>query len=219
MRSKPHLATLAAVLTGLAGITPALAQEKSGPQPGQFLPTSFAPYNVNGTSKGLHHSLVCEYGLRPTVMVFVRERPAGKDDAVFDLLKKLDESLAKYQAEGLAAFVVYLSPDAQSSITNEKAEEVDKVLEEEERREKLKARMAPVGEQFKRLIVCLYPAEGHRGYELSPKTEVTVVLYDRLKVEANYTFPMGQFNAQSVEQVMQGVEKLMSRHQKKSSSE
>jgi hypothetical protein len=205
LRTAPTLALLA----GLFFAAHVPAQEKSGLQPGEFLPSSFAPFNLNGPSKGLYHSLVCEYGLGPVVMVFVRERRDGKDMAVAELLQKLDEALPTYQPEGLRGFAVVLSPDARSSVFEEKTEDVDKVLEEEDRREKLQARLEPLAAQLKNLVLATYPAEGPKGYNLSPKAEVTVLLYDRMKVRESWAFREGQLNAEGVAQALQGIEKAL----------
>jgi hypothetical protein len=207
-RNFPAPQTLA-LLVGLLFAANASSQEKSGLQQGEFLPGSFAPYNLNGPSKGLHHSLVCEYGLGPVVMVFVRERRDGKDKAALELLQKLDEVLPKYQPEGLRGFAVVLSPDARSSVFEEKTEDVDKVLEEEDRREKLQARLEPLAGQLKNLVLTTYPAEGPKGYNLSAKAEVTVILYERMKVRENWAFREGQLNAEGIAQVMQGIEKVL----------
>jgi hypothetical protein len=209
MRRNVRTPQTLALLAGLLLVSHAPAQEKSGLQPGEFLPGSFAPYNLNGPSKGLYHSLVCEYGLGPVVLVFVRERRDGKDKAVVELLQKLDEALPTYQPEGLRGFAVVLSPDARSSVFEEKTEDVDKVLEEEDRREKLQARLEPLAAQLKNLVLATYPAEGPMGYNLSPKAEVTVLVYDRMKVRENWAFGEGQLNAEGIAQVMQGIQKAL----------
>jgi hypothetical protein len=209
MRRKFRILPTLALLAGLLFAAHAPAQEKSGLLPGEFLPGSFAPYNLNGPSKGLYHSLVCEYGLGPVVMVFVRERRDDKDKTVLELLKKLNEALPTYQPEGLRGFAVVLSPDARSSVFEEKTEDVDKVLEEEDRREKLQARLEPLAAQLKNLVLATYPADGPKGYNVSSKAEVTVILYDRMKVRENWAFREEQFNAEAIAQVMQGIEKAL----------
>jgi hypothetical protein len=212
---RQYLGTLTLALGGIVALPlTASAQVKSGPQPGDFLPGSFAPYNLSGPSKGLYHSLVCEYGLRPTVMVFVRERGDGPNPAVLELLKKLDEVLPRFQTEGLKGSVVVLSPDARSSVFVEKTEDVDKVLLEEDRREKLRARLEKFAEPFKNLVVATYPAEGPRGYAIAPKADVTVIFYDRLKVAQNWSFEGSQLDPQAVQRIVDGVETAL-RPQKK----
>jgi hypothetical protein len=189
--------------------TVACAQEKSGLQLGELLPGSFAAYNLNGPSKGLYHSLVCEFALRPVVLVFVRERRDGKDKSVLEFLQKLDEAVGKSHAIGLQGAVIFLSRDARSSFDEGKTENVDDVLAEEKAREELRDRLAPIAKGLKNLIAATYPALGPTGYGLSPKAEVTVILYERLHVRAIWTFSEGQPDAQAIQQVLDGVEKLV----------
>jgi hypothetical protein len=218
MRRRHFTAFCLALTAALCFAPVAFAQVKSGPQPGEYLPGSFAPYNLNGPSKGLHHSLVCEYGLRPVVMVFVRERPDGKEQAVPELLKKLDDLLDKHRAEGFEAFAVFLSPDAKSAVSEEKTEDVDQVLKEEDRREKLQARLAPLAGQFKHLVIGTYPDLGPPEYKLSPQAEVTVILYQRLKVRENWAFGPGQLDAPAVELIAAAAVKLVAPRHKKQGS-
>jgi hypothetical protein len=208
--SRRHLASLTLALVALTSLpATANAQVKSGPQAGEFLPGSFAPLNLNGPSKGQYHSLVCEHGLRPTVLVFLRDGGEGPNPAALELLKKLDEIVPKHQAVGLKAFVVFLSADARSSVFVEKTEDVDKVLLEEERREKLRARLEKLAEPFQHVVVTAYPAEGPPGYDISPKAEVTVILYERLKVTRNWSFGPGEIAPHAVQQVLEGIDKAL----------
>ena len=72
------------VVVACAALVQAGEALKSGPPVGQFLPGSFQPFNLNGkTAKNRYHCLVCEFGLRPTVMVFAREHPAAQAQVVF----------------------------------------------------------------------------------------------------------------------------------------
>src|SRR5437016_4609114 len=65
---------------------------KSGPQPGESIPGPFHDLNINGPHAGNPHCLVCEFGLRPTVLVFVRGVLTDKSAAT-ELVRKLDEAL------------------------------------------------------------------------------------------------------------------------------
>src|SRR3989442_11098949 len=107
------------ICVGISAMALAFAQEaqglKSGPQPGSMIPGSFAPMNVNGPKGGRPHCLVCEYVLQPVAIVFAREPAQGKDQGLNELLQKLDEAIARHQDAAFASFVVFLSPDAQSS--------------------------------------------------------------------------------------------------------
>lgn len=61
------------VLACCAGALPAQEGAKSGPQIGQMIPGPFQPVNATGPYAGRPHCLVCQFGLRPVVLVFARE--------------------------------------------------------------------------------------------------------------------------------------------------
>jgi hypothetical protein len=134
------------VLFALSGFLYAQEQDeliKSGPQAGTKLPLNFDPININGEHQGRPHSPITKFGLEPTVvMVFVREPAKGKDDAVNELLAKLDQMIKDINDETyFAGFVVFLSPDARNSTTPKKAdpdkspeEQVKDIIEETRKR-------------------------------------------------------------------------------------
>src|SRR5262249_4007955 len=193
----------------VAGATALEAGEapKSGPAVGQLLPGSFQAFNLNGkTAKDRYHCLGCEYGLKPTVMVFAREHPDAKDPALADLLQKLDEAVDRHKDASLNAFVVFLSPDARTSVTDPKTMDPAKLVEEAAAWEALLARLRPTADKLKNVVVSVYPAEGPPGYNLAKDADVTAVLYRRHKVVASYVFPAGKFNAEGAAQIMKSVD-------------
>src|SRR5437870_1482399 len=73
---------------------------KSGPPPGTVLPGPFDVFVINGKlAAGRQHCLVCQNALNPAVLVFAREPAEGKDAALNDLLKKLDDAVERHQNE------------------------------------------------------------------------------------------------------------------------
>jgi hypothetical protein len=202
------LSCVVAVLFG-AGALQAGGGMKSGPPVGAFLPGSFQPFNLNGKiGKNRYHCLVCEFGLNPTVMVLAREHPEAKDGALTDLLQKLDEAVERNQESYLHAFVVFLSPDARTSVTYPKPEEPGKLVAQAAAWESLLARLKPRADKLKNVVITVYPAEGPPGYEIAKDADVTVLLYKGHKVLANYAFAQGQFNEAAVTDVMQAVERM-----------
>jgi len=182
---------------------------KSGPPVGTILPGSFQPFNLNGKNgKNRYHCLVCEFELKPTVMVFARERPEGKEPALADLLQKLDEAVDRHQESYLRAFAVILSPDAHTSVTDPKTEAPAKLVDEAAAWEALLARMRPRAEKLKNVVLAVYPAEGPLGYKIAKDAAVTVVLYRRHKVVANYAFAEGKLNEAAVAEVMKAVDDM-----------
>jgi len=183
---------------------------------GTFLPGSFQPFNLSGkTGKNRYHCLVCEFGLKPTVVVFAREQPEAKDPALADLLQKLDEAVARHQESYLNAFAVFLSPDARTSVTDPKEEDPGKLVDEAAAWEALLARVRPRADKLKNVVVAVYPAEGPPGYNLAKDAAVTVVLYRRHKVVANYAFPEGKLNDEGVAQVMKAVDAMATEARKR----
>jgi hypothetical protein len=209
-----------AIVLGLM-ISAGLAQEvKSGPQAGTVLPAPFDALNINGKidgkdAAGRQHCLVCQNGLNPTVMVFTREPAEGKDAALTDLLKQLDDTLAKHQDSFLGGFAVFLSPQARSSLTEAETKDVNQILEEAKGRialeERLKARAAPL----KHVIVAAMPDKGPKDYNLNPKAETTVIFYHRLKVIANWSFEEGKLTDKDVTAALKKVDETVAAIKKK----
>lgn len=185
---------------------------KSGPQVGAQLPSSLrpiAPLNVNGKHAGRHHCLVCENDVHPAIMAFVREPAEGKDEAFAELLKKLDETVARHQKKNLGAFVIVLSPAAHTSATNAKEEDTDKIIEETAAREALLAKLKPSMDGLKHVVVAVVPKEGPQGYHIADKADVTLIFYERFKVLANAAFAEGQLQAKDLEAMLKKVDERL----------
>lgn len=157
---------------------------KSGPQPGEELPSSFEPLVVSGPNAGRNHCLVCENGLNPVAMVFAREPSA----ALIKLLSKFEATCDKHQSSGLGSFAVFLSKD----------ESLDKKLEAAARKNR-----------FEHVVLSIDEPEGPAGYKVSADADVTVVLYDKHKVEANHAFRAGALNDETIEKIMADLGKML----------
>ncbi|MBI3408373.1 MAG: hypothetical protein HY040_08450 [Planctomycetes bacterium] len=180
----------------------------SGLGVGKILPGSFDSLIINGKYKGRQHCLVCEHGLNPAVAVFAREPGEGKDGPLNALLSKLDEVVERHPDESLGAFAIILSPDAKSSANNPDETDAAKLVEEARARDELVKRHSARTEKLKSLVVgCLLP-EGPKGYNINPKAEVTVLLYERHKVVANFAFAPGKMSDADVGRIVAAVEKM-----------
>ncbi len=185
-----------------------LASVESGdakfPQPGSKIPGTFTPINVNGMFEGKPHCLVSHFGLNPVVMVFVREAGAGKDQAVVEeLLKKLDDDAERLQERSFGAFVVFLSPDA--NISSPKEENANKLVEETLARQALHARLKARTEKLKNVPAAYYASEGPKGYDISPKNEVTAYFCRQHEVIAGFTFAPGAMKSADVDAIIKKV--------------
>jgi hypothetical protein len=168
---------------------------KSGPQPGQELPGPFHPLNVTGLHAGNPHCLVCEYGVDPVVAIFARDIP-GAESPLGKLLQRVDKAVDERQAGHLRSFAVFLSDD----------------VAQEESRKSLVLKIEGLTKEplsLKQIALAADRADGPEAYKLNKEAEVTVILYDRQKVVANFAFARGKMTDQSVDAIMAAVDKMV----------
>ena len=101
--------------------------------------------------------------------------------------------------------IVFLSPDARDSTNNAGLKEAKEIIEEAEKREKLYERLTKRGEKYKNVIVACYPLEGPPKYEISPKADVTILFYERMKILENYAFAPDELTAKDVAAIVKRV--------------
>ncbi len=156
-------------------------QLMSGPQPGTNIPGPFHPINVTGPFVGKRNCLVETYGSRPVAMIFAR----AVTEPLLSLLKKIDTENMKDKKIG--SFAVFLTDDdnAMAKLT--------KLAEEQE---------------IKKCVLCLGNPSGPKAYRLDKDAEVTVILYTKYKVQANFAFRKGQLREMAIEQVMTELRKI-----------
>lgn len=205
------------LLTAFAALQAGEAIE-SGPPKGKNIPGSFTPYNLNGKRKGSYHCLVNQYGLDPVVLVFAKEPAKDKDQALTDLLKKLEKAVQEHTRQDFHAFVVFLSPDASSSTNDPKQTDPKKLVEEAAARDKLIERLKPRAESLKNVIVCIFPAAGPMGYGINDKAEVTLLFYNKHKVLANAAFADGAFQLKDADTFVKTVTGELDKEKKKATS-
>ena len=222
--SRRIVASLVVCLAGVAGL---LAQDegefRSGPKVGTVLPKAFDAHVVNGKAKGRQHCIVCDFGLNPSVLVFARESADGKNGSLDELLKKLDELLEERDPDRpLHGAAIFLSPAARTAAIDPETADPSKLVEEATAREALYARLTKRAEGLKNLIVAAYPLEGPKeadgadaktvgpkGYQLDPKADVTVLVYDRMRVKATFAFADGKLGDEDVEAITKKVREVV----------
>jgi hypothetical protein len=163
MRTRPaFLAVIAGALVFSVGIAAGADALVSGPQPGGKLPGGFSPVNVTNAElpdyAGKRNDYTEQHGAGPVVLVFGR----GITDPLTKLTKKLDAEVGKNKAARLRAVLVILREDAET-------ERAMKGFGEREGVEKVSLAVM---------------ADGPKLYKLSTQADVTVVVYNRHKVEA-----------------------------------
>ena len=176
------LATLAAVL--IAPSVHAAEPLKSGLQAGEELGSIFEPLNITGPFAGEPHCLVCENGANPVAMIFAREPSA----ALTKLLAKIDAATAKNKPQEMGSFAVFLS----------EKEGLAEQLKETAKKQALK-----------QLVLAIDAPAGPFGFKVSPDADITVVLYNRYKVEANHAFRKGELNDAAIEKILADVPKIL----------
>ena len=183
-----HAAVALSLFLGLVVGSPGLAQElKSGPQPGELLPGPFHPYNLNGPFATHPHCLVCEFGPRPVVMVFARD--ATK---ITGLLQKLDEVVGRRRDVGLKAFAVILSPD---------------FAKEENRKEVIQS-LEKTAADLKNVILAVEGPDGPEKYRINKDADVTVILYRKLNVAANFAYAKDKLTDKEIGDILAAIDKL-----------
>ena len=181
----------------------------SGPQKGSFLPAPFECLNINGPAKGRLHCLVCKFALNPAVLIFAKEPGEGKDEALNDLLKQLDDVAEEYEYRGFSVGVIFLSPNARDSTNNAQEEKPAEIIKETVKREELVNRLKPRAEKLKHVILACYLPEGPKGYKLDAKADITVLFYERLKIIENYAFRPDALEAKDVEMIVKRVRETL----------
>jgi hypothetical protein len=179
MRNMVWSAVILGVLGTAAGAVRAADTpgEATGLQPGKDqVGGSFLPYNVTGKDRhrGKFHSLVSEYGLDPVVLVFVRGNEPGP--GTMDLLTKLDALVEKSERIRLHAFVVFLSDTLKDLVGKEKKDD-------DKREEEATTLLDKVGKLNHIAAALDVMADVRDSYKLDEKSEVTVIYYNKYRVE------------------------------------
>ncbi len=117
-------------------------------------------------------------------MIFARE----VNDGLASLVKKIDEATAKNRDCRMGSFVVFCSDE----------EGLKKKLEDLADKDKLT-----------RTILTIDNPAGPEGYDVAKDAEVTVVLYTKQKVKANYAFKKGELKDKDIERILGDLSKIL----------
>ncbi|HEV3144989.1 MAG TPA: prenyltransferase/squalene oxidase repeat-containing protein [Gemmataceae bacterium] len=163
---------------------------KSGPQPGQRIPTLFLPisvyYAANPEKNGEPVNLVCHYGGNPTVMIFAR----SVDSHLTKLVLRLDEAAERHQNARFGVSVVLLS--------GEETETAAKRLRALRENGKLKR------------VSLSYMPKGPPEFNLAGDAEWTVLLYKKYQVQSNLAWRKGEIDDEAVDKVLAGIGAIVS---------
>lgn len=117
-------------------------------------------------------------------MIFAREVSAP----LTSLVKKLDAATAANKSKRMGSFVVFLTDD-------------------EGLGDKLKSLAKTEG--LKDIVLTIDNPAGPKGYQVAKDADVTVVLYNKRNVKANFAFKKGELNDAAVDKVVGAVTKIV----------
>jgi quercetin dioxygenase-like cupin family protein len=163
---------------------------KSGPQVGENTLIPLFPVTVFHAEKperaGTRSDFVEEYGASPVVIIFARTVSAPLNV----LVKRLDAELARHKQDGakVHAYLVMLSD-----------ENLEKKLKDFAERQRIKnISLAIDGKET-----------DPRGWKLARNADVTIILYNRRKVEGNHAFRKGELNEKTIDVVLNDLPKIL----------
>lgn len=117
-------------------------------------------------------------------MIFARDT----NEQLVTLIKKLDAETVKNAEKKMGSFAVFCND----------AESLPAKLKE------LAAR-----QDLKKFTLAVDNPAGPESYKIAKDADVTVVLYNKSKVIANYTFKKGELTSEKVEQIVSDVSKIV----------
>ena len=117
-------------------------------------------------------------------MVFAREANTG----LTSLVKKLDDVTVKNASAKMGSFVVFCSDD----------EGLENKLKDLAKKQNLK-----------KIVLTIDNRAGPPGWEIAKDADVTVVLYTKKTVKANYAFKKGELKDKDVANIIADVKKIL----------
>src|SRR5688500_10894902 len=142
----------------------AFAGVKSGLDAGES-PAAFNVKDITGPNKGKSLCYRCQYGSKPVAVVFTREIT----DEVKNLVQGIEKTVDTNTDKNMSAFVVLLTEDADAG-----AKKLEKLAEE------TKIDSVP--------LTVFDGTAGPAEYKISKDAGVTVLMWNKSRVQVNYAF-------------------------------
>ena len=176
---------LAAVWSAMSGESRSGEPCTSGPQPGQRC-GPYAALIATGAERGQSFCYVCQTGDKPAVVLFAHtlSDPFGK------LVAELDKAVAEHQKADLRVWVTFLS---------DRQVELDPQVVKWSQRYAI--RRVPLG--------IFEDPLGPPSYRLAKDADVTVLLFVKQKVIANFAFRSGELKDAQVAEVCKALPRLV----------
>ena len=118
-------------------------------------------------------------------MIFARE----VSDPLTSLVKKIDAATASNKSNKMGSFIVFLNDD----------EDLEKKLKGIAEKEKLENIVLTIETK----------KDGPPAYKIAKEADVTVVLYTKGEVKANYAFKKGELKDKDVDQIVSDLSKIL----------
>lgn len=158
---------------------------QSAPEVRPQLP-GFIVRDITGPSRGQSGCYCCRYGLRPVVVVFLREL----DDGVRDLLQKIDLKVAENKDHKLCAFAVVLTDEKQAF------------------EPRLKALAKDAGIANTPLTILDSPALPAE-YQIDADADVTVMMWVEKEVLVKRSFNRGDLDKTTIDSLVAETNKIL----------
>ncbi|HLJ95609.1 MAG TPA: hypothetical protein VKU02_20700 [Gemmataceae bacterium] len=165
---------------------------RSGLEPGQR-PGPYAAVISTGPERGKSHCYICETGDRPAVVVFAR----SLSDSLAKLCQQLDQAVAAHQKVELRAWMTLLSDD-QMGLDPRVVQWASKHA----------LRNVPLG--------IFEDVGGPPSYRLARDADVTVLLFVKQKVVANFAFRECELNAAKIAEIVNALPRIVGAKPEKS---
>ena len=186
MRNRIWLAAPVVCFALLCGaLTRAADPCVSGLSPG-MRPGPYSFVLATGASRGQSQCFICETADRPAVVIFARtlNDPLGK------LAAQLDKAVAANKAADVRSWITFLNDDQPA---------FDPLLVRWTQKHGLKVIPAGVFEDL----------GGPPSYKLSREADVTVLLFVKKKVVANFAFRTGELTDEAAAEVMKAFPRII----------
>jgi hypothetical protein len=179
------------------------------PDKSKTIPNSFQAWMVTGPHAGRYHSPVCDHGLNPVVLVFIRE-VEGADKPLFDFLKKLDELAAKHADVKLGVCAIFLNDGGLREALSKSGEDyTQKFAKTTVVKQDLERQLRALAQEkgLEKVAIALDTTAGPPGYQIDDQSQITVVFYDQQNVLARETFAKDKLTDADVKKTLGGVQK------------
>jgi hypothetical protein len=165
----------------VGGAEPCKSGLPEGKKPGPY-----SAVVVTGPERGQSYCYICETGDRPAVIVFARTltNPLGK------LARQLDKALAEHKKADLRGWVTFLAKDTTSF--------EDKV-----------AHWGKDHAISNMPLAVFTDTVGPPSYRIAQAADVTVLLFVKRKIVANFAFRAGELTDASAADVLKAVPKIV----------